>query len=168
MTRIVLLVLLVLIAYFVFHGYLKRLRMPPAKHLKIATLLVFAVVLVYLAAAGHLNWLFAIIGVTLAFLARLIPVVLHYAPQFQQLWQDYLRARQGGDTEHTHWRPGGRTQNTMSIAEAYEILGLKPGASKQDIIEAHRRLMQKNHPDRGGSDYLAAKINLAKKLLLKG
>ena len=49
---------------------------------------------------------------------------------------------------------------------ALEILGLNEPINGEDVINAHRQLMQKLHPDRGGSDYLAKKINLAKDFLI--
>jgi curved DNA-binding protein CbpA len=54
----------------------------------------------------------------------------------------------------------------MTRAEALRVLGLKDGASADDIKVAHRRLMAQVHPDHGGTDYLAQQINQAKDVLL--
>ena len=55
----------------------------------------------------------------------------------------------------------------MTLEEAYKVLGLEEGATKLQIKEAHKRLMNKIHPDHGGSTYLATKLNEAKDFLLK-
>lgn len=75
------------------------------------------------------------------------------------------------DREHEGWRAEGRgspgvASGNLTREQAYEVLGLAPGASKEDIIDAHRKLIQKMHPDRGGSTYLAARINEAKDCLI--
>ncbi len=82
--------------------------------------------------------------------------------QHGETWRDAAEERFGGAGAS---RPA--DGGAMSQEEALEILGLEKDPGEADIIEAHRRLMQKVHPDLGGSNYLASKINEAKDLLLK-
>jgi hypothetical protein len=100
--------------------------------------------------------------------------LLQYCREHDQestrLLEAYLDKR-FGDSWHQDDPGAGKDAHTneagpLSEKEAYDILGLEPGASAQDIISAHRRLIQKLHPDRGGSNYLAARINEAKDRLL--
>lgn len=85
-----------------------------------------------------------------------------YLDRLHPNWHDEFAAgdRRGGGAPP----PSG---GEMSVEEAYEILGLAPGAGADLIKEAHHRLMMKVHPDHGGSDYLAMKINRARDVLLK-
>jgi hypothetical protein len=76
-------------------------------------------------------------------------------------------------TQLDDWRAKYRTRfvkskEQMAREEALQILGLREGASEDEIKAAYRRLMGRLHPDAGGTDYLAAKVNMAKDLLIGG
>lgn len=84
----------------------------------------------------------------------------------QRLLEAYL------DRNHPEWRTKDKTTpdisgQNMTRSEALSALGLGENATREEIVTAHRRLIQKLHPDRGGSTYLAALLNRAKDTLLK-
>lgn len=72
-----------------------------------------------------------------------------------------------GRTNDSEQTDGGTHEGEMSLQRAADILGLDPNATRDDIIAAHRRLIQHLHPDQGGSSYLAAEINEARRTLLE-
>lgn len=90
-------------------------------------------------------------------------------PKSAAVLESYLE-RIHGDAWRDGEDPGDGGQaggpQTMSLDEARQILEVEAGATREEIIQAHRRLMQKMHPDRGGSTFLAVKINQAKETLL--
>ncbi len=90
-----------------------------------------------------------------------------------QLLETYLDGRVPGWRDDAEAHTGDRQRSApssgaMTEEEAYQILGLESGASPAEIRKAHRRLMQRLHPDLGGSSFLAARINEAKDVLLSG
>lgn len=93
-------------------------------------------------------------------------------PEGYELFKTYLDRRLPRWREtaqghaHTRERRPGATI-PMTEQEAYDVLGLKMGASEEEIREAHRALLRKIHPDHGGTDWLATRINMARDVLLK-
>jgi len=99
--------------------------------------------------------------------ARILETYLDraYGPGWRQ---DYGHS---GDSDGTaadgEARNSGSQRYAMGRDQAYEVLGLEPGASDEEIRQAHRDLLKKLHPDHGGSEYLSAQINQAKDVLMQ-
>jgi len=121
-----------------------------------------------------LLWIAALGGISLALLLVLSgrigyalgPLTL-FGPLIWQRWRaSHPAATAGPGRQQAPPPPPPRRQGNMTPDEAYQVLGLRPGATEAEIRAAHHRLMRTAHPDSGGSDWLATRINQARDVLI--
>ncbi len=147
----------IVLAVIIFHLARQYIANSPPEQKRsrkiMVSLIAFAVVMLGLAATGRMHWLGAIIAAVLPvvkwLLQLIIPTLLH---------------RRRSDQPPP---PQAAPEHSMNLEEARDMLGLEEPFTKEQVIEAHRQLIQKVHPDRGGNDYLAARLNQARDLLLE-
>jgi DnaJ family protein C protein 19 len=118
------------------------------------------------------TWIAALGGLSLALLLILtgrggmaLGALTLFGPLLYRHWQAARGPRIGGGGA-SRQSSASRSSGPMTRQEAFEVLGLQPNASVTEIREAHRRLMRGAHPDAGGSDWLAARVNQARDILL--
>lgn len=135
-----------LVALFAFYSFFMKANTAQIKNLFLsAALLTLCAAMFFLAVTGRLP-------AALALVASLFPFVVAYLN---------VRARKSAVS------PPPAGTGAMDVAEALRVLNLSEGASTQDIKDAYKKLMLKVHPDQQGSEWMAAKLNEARDLLLR-
>ncbi len=158
MTRLFLIIPLLIGLYFALRWF-ARAKVDDAKRaVKMAIFFIFLALLVFLAVTGKLNWLFA-------------AAVAAY-PIIRKIWGGWrifrwLKGAKQSQQNNAEGAPTKPNRSGMTFQNAYATLKLEPGASREQIITAHRKLMSHAHPDRGGSDQQAQQLNAAKEFLIK-
>lgn len=154
------LVLGAVLAAWMFMNWLKRTRPDAAGRIgKMLALALLAVFGLWLVLTGKLAGLFAMGAAAMPWLSR--------AARVHGWWRAFDRYRRGERGEAAAETPPQPVPpRGMTEQEARDILGVGPDATPDDIRAAHRRLMLSNHPDHGGSTWIAARINQARDVLL--
>ncbi|MES2662192.1 MAG: J domain-containing protein [Pseudomonadota bacterium] len=143
---------------------IKRKRYFSSNHL----IFIGIVLTVVLIATGRLHWIWAGLLGGFAVLRGLVPIVIRMMPLMLH-WLEKKHRNQPSEnsTSNTHHSTRTPSNNSrMSHEQALRLLGLERHATQSDILNAYKRLMQKVHPDRGGSAELAAQLNEAREVLL--
>ncbi|TLM77767.1 molecular chaperone DnaJ [Microbulbifer harenosus] len=168
-------ILLIAVGIFAWLAIQKFKYTPPDKRRKLLVqwvLIALALAAVLLAITGRLHWVGAAIAVVLPLLGQAWRTFGRHLPWIAPLIARHAQARaekQKSTDEKAHRDHASATDREpqLTVEEARKILSVSAHASREEIIGAHRKLIQKFHPDRGGNDYLASRINAAKTLLLK-
>jgi len=152
-----LIAILAIVAYFYFKAKTKHLSEEERKIAAKKWLLGGGLVLLALLAFTRGQVIIGAIASFVALVMRGLPL-LKYFPILKGLF--------GQANASTQQQSPVNNNQSMTAKQAADILGVDEGAEEEEIIAAHKRLIQKNHPDKGGSEALAAQINEARKVLL--
>ncbi|WP_299973794.1 molecular chaperone DnaJ [uncultured Pseudoteredinibacter sp.] len=150
--------LIILLAFIFLAWYLRNrfISTPKADRKRLITgwlLWLTVAIVVAMALTGRLHWIGGLMALSVPFLRQ-------FALWFMQRKLNEMDHKNSSAQELS-------PQSDMDRPKALQILNLGEQPSREEIIQAHRKMMQKNHPDQGGSDYLAAMLNQAKDLLIK-
>ena len=143
---IILLIISTIFLWYLFKDKVNTLKVKVSRPKIIFWLLV--IIVIYLIFRGHLHPIAAAIVALLPLIKKLL-IILKYVPILK-----YFVSKNN------------KKNDDVTKKEAAEILNVKEDATTEEIILAHKIAMQKYHPDKGGSDYMARKINSAKDKLL--
>ncbi len=176
-------ILLIAVGIFAWLAIQQFKYSPPERRRKLLVqyvLIALAVAAVLLAVTGRLHWVGAAVAVVLPLINRLWRTFGRHLPWIAPLIAKHAQAkaekeraekekasRANGESQNAESQPHRAHEPQLTIEEARKILSVPAHATRDEIIGAHRKLIQKFHPDRGGNDYLASRINAAKALLLK-
>lgn len=157
MARILILIAGLVVAIYLWAWLKSRYQLQGRPFAIKATLVGCALLFIALAGAGKIHWLGAVLASTLAAIRFFLPILFRslpiLAPFLKRANADQAKAKADDDSD-------------MTKEEAFAILGLDNTATEEEIVMAHRRLIQKLHPDTGGNEYLATQLNLAKDVLI--
>ena len=172
-------ILLIAVGIFAWLAIQQFKYSPPERRRKLIiqwVLIALALAAVLLAITGRLHWVGAAIAVVLPLVNRLWRTFGRHLPWIAPLIAKHAQAKAEKEKTRKQQSAQGQTGDQahkpdhgpqLTLEEARKMLNVSANASRDEIIGAHRKLIQKFHPDRGGNDYLASRINAAKALLLK-
>ncbi len=149
---------LIVLALLVFlgRGYIRTSPRNLVKGMRFSGGLLLALITIALTLTGRIGFAFLAAAGAWALLFGTMPP-----------WLRPVQTAGGGGGQSRGEALRNPPTTSMSRAEALKVLGLHEGASEEEIRAAHRRLIVQNHPDKGGTSYLASKINEAKDVLLR-
>jgi len=161
MKAIIVITLLIVLVICAKSAYAWLIKQSQQKRWR-AVAICLGIILLALVVSGRAHWLYAVIGGILPFLQKLAGLI-RYLPLVNFLKQNFNRQQ---NTYQDQQSNPNKDSSDMTREQAAEVLGISINASKDKILSAHKRLIQKNHPDTGGTDYFAKKINKARDVLL--